>query len=209
MSCFQDVCCFKSQNVSDPISLTLFISILGGAQWQISEVNIDHPTKYFPFFFGSPEQSSWRAILLPSMLALAVAASTNVKVFLLKFFRPYYFITLSLIWLGYEIIRFDFSGERMCTILVNRLEDQACPVNVWLGKLTALDMTPLGWLGRKTSTQTNTDLIYLWYDTYWSKILHSIIPPPQVMSSQGHRLRNFMLKFYKVSRTSLSTSTEG
>ena len=36
------------------------------------------------------------------------------------------------------------SGERMCTILVSRLEDQACPVNVWLGKLTALDMTPLG-----------------------------------------------------------------
>ena len=31
------------------------------------------------------------------------------------------------------------SGERMCTILVNCL---ACPVNVWLGKLTALDMTP-------------------------------------------------------------------
>ena len=36
------------------------------------------------------------------------------------------------------------SGGRMCTILVNRLEDKACPVNVWLGKLTALDMTPLG-----------------------------------------------------------------
>ena len=47
------------------------------------------------------------------------------------------------------------SGERMCTILVNCLEDEACPVNVWLGKLTALDMTPMGWLGRKTSTQTN------------------------------------------------------
>ena len=30
------------------------------------------------------------------------------------------------------------SGERMCTILVNLLEDYACPVNVWLGKLTAL-----------------------------------------------------------------------
>ena len=26
---------------------------------------------------------------------------------------------------------------------------------VWLGKHTALDMTPLGWLGRKTSTQAN------------------------------------------------------
>ena len=36
------------------------------------------------------------------------------------------------------------SGERMCTILLNRFEDKACPVNVWLGKLTALDMTPLG-----------------------------------------------------------------
>ena len=47
------------------------------------------------------------------------------------------------------------SGERMCTILVNSLEDLACPVNVWIGKLTVLDMTPLGWLGRKTSTQTN------------------------------------------------------
>ena len=35
------------------------------------------------------------------------------------------------------------SGQRMCTILVNRLED-CLPSNVWLGKLTALDMTPLG-----------------------------------------------------------------
>ena len=26
---------------------------------------------------------------------------------------------------------------------------------MWLGKLTMLDMTPLGWLGRKTSIQTN------------------------------------------------------
>ena len=26
---------------------------------------------------------------------------------------------------------------------------------MWLGKPTELDMTPLGWLGRKTSTQTN------------------------------------------------------
>ena len=45
------------------------------------------------------------------------------------------------------------SGERMCTILVNRLEDYTCSVNVWLGKLTALEMTPRGWLGHKTSTQ--------------------------------------------------------
>ena len=36
------------------------------------------------------------------------------------------------------------SGERICTILVNCFDDKACPVNVWLGKLTALDMTLLG-----------------------------------------------------------------
>ena len=36
------------------------------------------------------------------------------------------------------------SGERMCAILVNRLEDHAYSIKVWLGKLTALDMTPLG-----------------------------------------------------------------
>ena len=72
--------------------------------------------------------------------------------------------TTILLWHEKELIRFPLiqegqlsvSGERMCTILVNRLEDKACPVNVWLGKLTALDMTPLGWLGPKTSTQTNT-----------------------------------------------------
>ena len=39
--------------------------------------------------------------------------------------------------------RLSVSGKRMCTTLVNRLEDKACPVNVWLGKLTVLDMTPL------------------------------------------------------------------
>ena len=36
----------------------------------------------------------------------------------------------------------SLSGKRMCTILVNCLEDYACPVKVLLGKLTALDMTP-------------------------------------------------------------------
>ena len=45
------------------------------------------------------------------------------------------------------------SGERMCTILVNHLVDYACSVKVWLGKLTTLNITPLGWLGHKTSTQ--------------------------------------------------------
>ena len=45
------------------------------------------------------------------------------------------------------------SGERIGTILDNGLEDQGCQIKVWFGKLTALDMTPLGWLGRKTSTK--------------------------------------------------------
>ena len=49
-------------------------------------------------------------------------------------------LTLPLIQEG----QLSVSGERMCTIQVNRLEDYACTVNVWLGKLTALDITPLG-----------------------------------------------------------------
>ena len=51
-------------------------------------------------------------------------------------------------------VHLSVSGERMCSILVNCLQDYAYPVNVWLGKLTVLNMTLLGWLGRKTSTQT-------------------------------------------------------
>ena len=41
-------------------------------------------------------------------------------------------------------LNLSVSSERTCTILVNCLEDQVYPVNVWLGKLTTLDMTPLG-----------------------------------------------------------------
>ena len=49
-------------------------------------------------------------------------------------------LTLPLIQEGHLSV----SGERICTILVNGLEDSVRPVNVWLGKLTALNMTPLG-----------------------------------------------------------------
>ena len=59
-------------------------------------------------------------------------------------------LSLSLIQEG----QLSVCGERMRTILVNCLENYVRPVNVWLGKLTALDMTPLGWLCGKTSTQT-------------------------------------------------------
>ena len=64
-------------------------------------------------------------------------------------------LSLQLIQEGQLSVSGERMCKRMCTILVNRLEDYACPVNMWLGKLTALDMTSLGWLGRKTSTQTN------------------------------------------------------
>ena len=39
------------------------------------------------------------------------------------------------------------SGERMCTILVNRLEDYACPVNMWLGKTDHAGHDPTGLTG--------------------------------------------------------------
>ena len=53
----------------------------------------------------------------------------------------------------------SFSGERMCTTLLKHLGDYACPVKVWLDELTALDMTPLGLMGRKTSTHTQKTLL--------------------------------------------------
>ena len=54
-----------------------------------------------------------------------------------------YFLQSLSLWLIKEG-QLSVSGERMCTILVNRLEDLACPVKVWLGNLTMLNMTLLG-----------------------------------------------------------------
>ena len=50
----------------------------------------------------------------------------------------------------------QLSVVRICTVLDNSLEDQACPVKVWLGKLTVFNMTPLCLMGHKTSTQTKS-----------------------------------------------------
>ena len=40
---------------------------------------------------------------------------------------------------------------------------------VWLDKLTALDMTPLGWLGRKTATQTKNKLYIEALERRWTE----------------------------------------
>ena len=40
---------------------------------------------------------------------------------------------------------------------------------MWLGKLTTLNMTPLGWLGRKTSTQTNKITVII-FEVYKNQI---------------------------------------
>ena len=49
-------------------------------------------------------------------------------------------LSLTLIQEGHLSI----SSEKMCTVLVNRLEVKACPVKMLSGELTALDMAPLG-----------------------------------------------------------------
>ena len=66
------------------------------------------------------------------------------------------FSTVILSFLLIQEEQLSVSGKRICTILINCIEDLVYPVKVWLGKLTVLDMTPLGCLGRKTSTQTKT-----------------------------------------------------
>ena len=69
------------------------------------------------------------------------------------------------------------SGERMCTILVNYLEDYACPVNVWLDKLTALDMSLFGWLGRKPQhKQTISIRSKKWKVTFWQNLVKLLLP---------------------------------
>ena len=48
----------------------------------------------------------------------------------------------------------QFLAKECTQVLVNQLEDWACPGKVWRGKLTVLNMTLMGWLGCKTSTQS-------------------------------------------------------
>ena len=66
------------------------------------------------------------------------------------------FSTVILSILQIQERQLSVSGKRMCTILINSLKNYASPVKVWLGKLTALDMTPMGLLGHKTSRQTKS-----------------------------------------------------
>ena len=78
--------------------------------------------------------------------AQEVAGSTPARSAI--FFRPdliMKYLIFSIIILSLPLIQegqLSVSGERMCKLLVNRSEDQACSVKVSLGKLTALDMTP-------------------------------------------------------------------
>ena len=53
--------------------------------------------------------------------------------------------TVSLFLLLIQEGQLSVSGERMCTKLVNRLEDKACPVKVWLTDCAQHD--PIGLSG--------------------------------------------------------------
>ena len=70
-----------------------------------------------------------------------VAVSTGLGNILSWRFDHEIFSTAILSLLLIQEGQLSVSGKRICTILVNRFEDQACPVNVWLGKLTVLVMT--------------------------------------------------------------------
>ena len=96
----------------------------------------------------------------------------------------------------------------MCIILVNRFEDWACPVNVWLGKLTVLDMTPLGWLGRKTSTQTNK--ITLGPDATPNTELHKTlirIKAPNSVNASKRKYKNQINHYDKQRRALMANPT--
>ena len=54
------------------------------------------------------------------------------------------FSSVSLSLLLMQEGQFSVCGKRMSMILVNGLEDYACSVKLWLGKLNTLGMIPLG-----------------------------------------------------------------
>ena len=54
---------------------------------------------------------------------------------------------VSVVFLSLTVIQegqLSVSGEGICTILINHLQDYACPVKMSLGKLTMLNMTAVG-----------------------------------------------------------------
>ena len=63
------------------------------------------------------------------------------------------------------------SGERMCTILVNHLDDRACPVKVLLSKLTALYMNHFGRKNLNTNKISNIQI----FNTFEVKLKYSTI----------------------------------
>ena len=94
-----------------------------------------------------------------------------------------------------------------CTILVNRLENQACPVKVWLGKLTALDMTPLGLLGHKDLSTNKTNSVYIAFHSLCSffkqinrlDVKLETVRPEQTMKTQiRRRLLRRLIRVYTV-----------
>ena len=64
------------------------------------------------------------------------------------------------------------SGEECEQVTVNPLEEGK---KVWLGELTLLNMTLMGWLGRKTSKQTNKNLIKLPFKEQFDLGLHCLL----------------------------------
>ena len=65
----------------------------------------------------------------------------------------------------HSFVEIDNEIFSMHKILVNLFEDKACPVNVWLGKLNTLDMTPVGWLNLKLQHK-QTRVVPLWGGKY-------------------------------------------
>ena len=102
-------------------------------------------------FFPQPQWLSWlRLWLVIRRLRVLPPLDRHHSFVEIWSWNIFYSHSLPLIQEG----QFSISGKRMCAILVNHLEDLACSLKVWLGKLTMLNMTPLSWLGHKISTQT-------------------------------------------------------
>ena len=78
-------------------------------------------------------------------------------------------------FLSHQLIQegqMSVSGERMCLIMDNCLEEEACSVKVWLDKLIKLKLTQwVDWFIKPQHKQTNK----LWNTDFIFLIFHKII----------------------------------
>ena len=143
---------------------SLFSNKINGLQMAtasplLNTVSISHttPTYSYPYSYPGCTSDCWSGVCRFDPPPPQPPPGWQHSFLIMKYFLQSFSLFL---WFTRAV-----SGKRMCIILVYLLllDDEACLVKVRLGKLTALNVTPVGWRSHKTSTQTNKPQPYSSY----------------------------------------------